>query len=101
MGCPCRDGREIYLTDERWEHIRDHHLEMAACEAELRETIRVGTRRQDPLSPQKYRYFLRIADLPEDNTHVEAVVLFRFAEGTDGDLAANNYIVTAYLKQLR
>jgi hypothetical protein len=96
-----RDGREIYLTGERWEHICDHHPEMAKCEAELRQTIRLGLRRQDKLSPQKYRYLLRISHLPGDNTHVEAVVLFRFAEGEEGDLTANNYIVTAYLKQLR
>ncbi|MBD0321100.1 MAG: hypothetical protein ICV87_12245 [Gemmatimonadetes bacterium] len=38
--------------------------------------------------------------LPEDNTHIEAVVLFRFDEGADGKAQANNYIVTAYQKQM-
>ena len=41
-----RGGREIYLTDERWEHIIEphNHPEMAAYEEQLKETIRSGTR---------------------------------------------------------
>jgi hypothetical protein len=48
----------IYLTDERWEHIIDgnNHPEMAGFEEYLKKTIRLGTRKQDPLNPHKYRY---------------------------------------------
>ena len=48
-----RGGREIYLTNERWEHIIDppNHPEMSAYEEQLKETIRSGTRQQDPLNP--------------------------------------------------
>ncbi len=53
-----RYGNDIYLTEERWEHIidPDNHPEMAGCEAQLEETIRQGDRQQDSLNPQKYRY---------------------------------------------
>jgi hypothetical protein len=96
-----RFGNEIYLTDERWEHIIDGHPEMIDCEQALRDTIRSGQRRQDALSPQKYRYTRAFAALPTGNTHVVAIVLFRFEETVDGRPESNNYVVTAFLKQIR
>jgi len=38
-----RHGNDIYLTHERWEHIVDpiNHPEMAECEEQLKETIRI------------------------------------------------------------
>ena len=95
-----RTGHAIYLTQERWTHIIDafNHPEMAACEAALRETIRTGSRRQDVLNPQKYRYSQPFPALPADNTHVVAVVTFRFQATATGALVPNNSIVTAYLK---
>jgi len=95
-----RDGNQIYLTEERWEHIIEplNHPEMADYEEHLKEVLRSGHRKQDPLSPQKYRYSHPFADLAEDNTHIVAIVLFRFSEGTDGKPIANDYIVTAYQK---
>jgi hypothetical protein len=95
-----RDGNDVYLTDERWLHVCDHHPEMEPYEAHLRETIRSGKRRQDSLNPQKYRYLSRCPDLPESNTHLEAIVLFRFGQDGDGRLMPNNYIVTAYQKHI-
>lgn len=97
-----RIGNRIYLTDERWEHIIDptNHPELAELEAEIQETIRTGQRKQDALSPQKYRYSKAFGHLPEDNTHVVVIVLFRYTEGTDGKPIANNYIVTAYVKEV-
>jgi hypothetical protein len=35
-----------------------------------------------------------------DNTHIVAVVLFRFNEGEEGRPASNNYFVTAFQKQI-
>src|SRR4051794_23536341 len=95
-----RSGNRVYLTQERWEHILDGHPEMSALEGELRQTIRSARRMQDSLNPQKFRYSRRFRLLPDGNTHLEAVVLFRFEEVEVGHLAANNYIVTAYLKRL-
>ena len=97
-----RIGNRIYLTYERWEHIIDpaNHPELAEVEAEVQETIRTGQRKQDALNPQKYRYSKAFSQLPEDNTHVVVIVLFRYTEGTNGKPIANNYIVTAYLKEV-
>jgi hypothetical protein len=57
-------------------------------------------RRQDALNPQKYRYVKAFAELPEGNTHMIAIVLFRFSQGDDGKPYPNNYIVTAYMREL-
>lgn len=89
-------GNPIYLTDERWEHIRDGHPMLANREADVRETIRKGRRHQDAMRPGKYFYQFPVAGLPGRATHIEAVVLFRF-ESTDGDAPVeNNYVATAY-----
>lgn len=95
-----RSGNEIYLTDERWQHIVDGHPEMRDCEDALKQTIRLGTRTQEPLAPQKFRYIRATRGLPEGNTHVVAIVLFRFGETDDGSFRRNNYVVTAFQKQV-
>jgi hypothetical protein len=97
-----RYGNEIYLTEERWEHITEptNHPEILECEDEIRKTIRVGKRKQDTLNPQKYRYMKAFDNLVENNTHIVAIVLFRFIEDDNGMLLPNNYIVTAYQKEI-
>ena len=97
-----RYRNEIYLTHERWKHIiaSMNHPDMENYEEHLKLTIRYGRRTQDSLNPQKYRYINVFNDLPEDNTHIIAIVLFRFSETSDGTLLSNNYIVTAYQKQI-
>jgi hypothetical protein len=98
-----QSGHTIYLTQERWDHITAlmNHPEMVRYEEHLKETIESGQRRQDGLNPQKYRYAKAFADLLEDNTHMVAIALFRFRQGDDGKPHPNNYIVTAYMKELR
>ena len=98
-----RAGHELYLTQERWEHIIApyNHPEMSAYEEHLQETIRNGARQQDPLNPLKYRYVKAFNELAEDNTHVVAIALFKFSADVDGTLRPNNYIVTAYQKVMR
>lgn len=97
-----RYGNDIYLTDERWDHITapTNHPEMSAYEEHLRETIQSGRRKQDPLNPQKYRYIKAFDDLAEDNTHISAIVLFRFSGGSEGQPVPNNYVVTAYQREI-
>jgi hypothetical protein len=97
-----RYGNAVYLTHERRHHIIGamNHPEMALYEEHLKETIQLGQRRQDALNPQKYRYVQTFADLPEGNTHMVAIVLFRFSQGDDGKPNPNNYIVTAYIREL-
>jgi hypothetical protein len=95
-----RGGNEIYLTDERWRHIIDGHPEMRDCEQALQQAIRLGLRTQEPLAPQKFRYSRAVPGLPDGNTHVVAIVLFRFEEGADGLVRRNNYAVTAFQKRV-
>ena len=50
------------------------------------ETIRKGTKRQDTLEPDKYKYVRKFSGLPLDYTHVVAVV----------KMVRNNFVLTAY-----
>lgn len=97
-----RQGNPVYLTQERWQHIveADGHPEMEEYEEELQETIRHGRRRQIPLQPQKYEYSKSYSYLVDDNTHIIALVLFRIRENEQGRPVANNYVVTAYQKEI-
>jgi hypothetical protein len=97
-----RFGNSIYLTQERWEHFVDplNHPEMEGYEEELKETVQSGTRKQVSLNPQKYRYSKEFDNLPADNTHIVAIVLFRLQERGVGEIESNNFIVTAYQKEI-
>lgn len=97
-----REGNTIYLTQEQWEHITQpaNHPDMLAYEEELKRTIQQGRRTQDEFNPQKYRYRYAFDHLPEDATHIVAIVLFRFRAQQSNRLVANNYIVTAYAKEI-
>ncbi|MCI0494949.1 hypothetical protein L0Z72_08065 [candidate division KSB1 bacterium] len=97
-----RLGNEIYLTDERWKHIIDpmNHPEMIGFEEHLKDTIRLGRRQQDSLNPQKYRYIKAFNDLVKANTHIVAIVIFRFNLENDDKFVHNNYILTAYQKKI-
>ena len=92
-----RYGNDIYLSEERWEHIidPDNHPEMENCEENLQQTVRSGRRTQDSLNPQKYRYSKEFDNLAEDNTHIVAIILCRYRPSEKGQLIPNNYIVTA------
>ncbi|MCB0089955.1 MAG: hypothetical protein KDE54_18745 [Caldilineaceae bacterium] len=90
------------MTEERWHHITEaiNHPDMIHFMAELQETIRPGQRKQDPLNPQKYRYSRAFTVLDDNNSHIVAIVLCQFREGKDGHPEPNNYIVTAYQKEI-
>ncbi len=97
-----REGHEIYLTQERWEHITGaaNHPEMEGFEDEVKLTIQRSRRQQDSLNPQKYIYSWSFSNLPFDNTHIVAIVLFRLREQVSRKPTPNNYIVTAYQKEI-
>ncbi len=97
-----RYGHDIYLTQERWEHIiaSINHPEMIMYEEHLKDAIRVGQRKQNDLIPQKYRYSKPFDNLVGHNTHIVVFVLFRFTEDEDGKPIPNNYIVTAFQKEI-
>lgn len=96
-----RYGNEVYLSQERWNHIIEpiNHPEMSSYEEHLRETIRMGVRKQDSLNPRKYRYTQAFDDLVEDNTLIVAIVLFGFRNDPGKGKAPNNFVVTAYQKE--
>lgn len=94
-------GNPIYLTDERWEHICEQHPMLSGREADVRETIRKGRRRQDRLRAGKYFYQYPVTGLPGRATHIVAVVLFRFEPTEASDPVENNYVATAYPKRIR
>jgi hypothetical protein len=98
-----RDGNQIYLSQERWQHIvgSDNHPEMIDFEGALRTTIRLSQRRQEPLDPRKYRYTLAFDDLPDDSNHVVAIVVFGLEVDAEGRTAPNNYVATAFFKHMR
>jgi hypothetical protein len=97
-----RYGNDIYLSEQAWEHIiaSENHPEMADCEEYLRDTLCRGRRRQDLLNPRKYRYSYAFDDLYEDNTHIVAIVLFRFGRDESGQIVSDNYVVTAFQKEI-
>ena len=96
-------GNDIYLTRERWEHIiaPTNHPEMSNYEEHLKETIQKGVRKQDALNQNKYRCMRTFGDLAEYNTHLVAIVLFRFVSAENGRPIPNHFIVTAYQKEIR
>jgi len=82
-----REGREIYLTEERWAHITFRHKPLADRLDDVLATIRAGRRKQDPLQPFKYFYHRRCNALPGAYNTIIAVVLY------DAD---GRYVVTAW-----
>lgn len=83
---------EIYLTDERWQHICEEHPEMEDYKRQTLETVRRGSRFQDSIRPQVYLYYRDYQGLPHRNTTIVAVAHFSFSpDGTE-----NNFILTAY-----
>jgi len=89
-----RVGNEIYLTDERWQHIIEFHPEMVDHRQQLFSTIKTGRRMQDALDPTLYTYSCYIEDLEKGFNHVVVVVKFGFT--TNG--RQNNFVLTAFQK---
>jgi hypothetical protein len=85
-------GHEIYLTDERWNHICEEHPEMQGYESQVLETIQRGGRFQDSVRRDVFLYYRDFEDLPAGNSTIVAVARFGFTAGG----AENNFIVTAY-----
>ena len=86
-----RYNDEVYLTWERWyDHILLYHSEMTVFFAELRDTVRVGHRWQDPLNPYRYRYVRWFDDLASDEYNcIVAIVIVKPAKD-------ERFVVTAY-----
>ena len=61
---------------------------------------KTGARKQDSLNSQKFRYSKEFGNLPADNTHIVAIVLFGARGNEIGEIVSNNFIVTAYQKEI-
>jgi hypothetical protein len=85
-------GHEIYMTDERWNHICEEHPEMQECESEVLETLERGRRFQDSVRPDVYLYYRDYDYLPHGNTTIVVVARFGFAPME----TENNFVLTAY-----
>lgn len=95
-----RFGNEIYLTHERWDHIidPDNHPEVESYFHLLRETIRLGRRRQDAYDPNGYQYYRGFHNLPDENTHLIVCVRFRWAVDPAGAIREEKFVTTAYFQ---
>jgi len=82
-----RQGREIYLTEERWQHIASRHKPLAEHLDDVLATIRLGRRQQDSLQPFKFFYRRRCEILPGYYNSITVVVL---------SFSDNRYVVTAW-----
>ena len=86
-----RYGLEIYLTNERWDHILEFYDEMTHFEDELILTIKHGRRRQDALDTSIYTYFYAFSHLPNNHTHIIAIVKFK---------PTDHFVLTTYQKTI-
>jgi hypothetical protein len=95
-----RFGNEIYLTAERWAHIihPDNHPEVEPYSEQLRETIRLGGRRQDSYDARGWQYSLAFSDLPLDYTHIVVCVRFRRRIDEEGNEREEKFVTTAYFQ---
>ena len=91
-----RLGNEIYITDERWEHIYKRHPEIISCKGHVLRTLRSGRRKQQPLELDIFKYALSYDDLSVP--HTEVIVVVKFGEKIDEQVKPNNFVLTAYMK---
>lgn len=91
-----RDGREIYLTEEQWQHIVTGHSELRDHLEDVLNTIRRGRRQQQPQDPQAYVYRLPCDTLRSPFNGILVVVVFRFEPQEPDGMIHNNFIVTAW-----
>jgi hypothetical protein len=90
-----KEGRSIYITEERWHHALDHPgMQPGLLDAVL-ETLRLGRRKQDAYDPAKYKYLRGFDGLPGSYTHL--VVVVKFGAAHDEPSRENNFVLTAYL----
>ena len=89
-----REGYQIYLTQERWEHALDHPGMHEDLLASVLETLQQARRKQDSYDPAKFKYTSGFSGLPTPYTHIVVVVKFGWL-GVPAE--ANNFVLTAYL----
>jgi len=91
-----RYGNAIHFTEERWQHILDSRPELESHLERFLETLRTGRRKQDVLTPNKYRYFKQFDELLPDNNHLVVIVIFKMRINEGGEYVPNNFVVTGW-----
>ena len=89
-------GDEIYMTEERWQHITSKHRELIGHRDDVLDTIRKGRRKQERRDPQRYRYRRVCFALRSGDNHITVVVVFSFQQSADGTVKTNNFVTTAW-----
>ena len=96
-----RYGNEIYLTEERWQHILASRPELEPHFEKFLETLRTGRRKQDPLAINEYRYFKQFDELLPENSHLILIVIFKIVPDEHGHYIHNNFVVTGWANFIR
>ncbi len=92
-----RQGREIYITEERWEHILAKHFELEGLFEDVLTTIRLGKRKQSRLHPQTFLYSRQSDKLPTPYTQIVVCVAFRLSHRiATSQPEVNNFVTTAW-----
>ena len=89
-------GNEIYLTEERWDHIQIYHPALRGRLEDVLDTIRSGQRKQKPLTPNEYKYFKGCDTLALHYNAIVVVVAFTWRKQAGGTVVPNNFIKTAW-----
>ncbi len=93
-----RQGNEIYITDERWEHIYKRHPEVIGYEEHVLKTLHSGRRKQQLFEPDTFKYSRSYDNLQENHTQIIVVVKFGQKIDKQGQVEPNNFVITAYMK---
>ena len=91
-----RFGNTIYFTEERWQHILESRPELELHFDKFLDTLRNGRRQQNPLVPNKYRYYKKFNELLPENNHLVLVVIFKMKLNERGNYISNNFVVTGW-----
>ncbi|MFN8492152.1 MAG: hypothetical protein U0350_31425 [Caldilineaceae bacterium] len=91
-----RDGHEIYLTAEQWQHIVSGHNELRNHREDVLNTVRRGKRQQKPLDPKAYVYRLVCDTLRPPFNGILVLVTFHVEQDENDMAMTNNFIVTAW-----
>ena len=91
-----RYGNRIYMTAERWAHALEKRPWLDDFFDDALDTVRNGRRQQDPLNPQKYKYYRPCFDLEPEYNNIVVIVLFKTSWDEAGRIIANNYVVNVW-----
>ena len=84
------------MTAERWQHAVESRPWLVDYHEQALATLRQGRRKQDPLSPRKYKYYWPCPELLPDFNHLVVIVLMEETTDAQGQIISNNYAVNVW-----